>query len=165
MAVAFDVASESHTGTTGSVSEASFSWLHTPVGTPAGVCIPTFTNVGADDVTSVTYGGVNVPPVPGAFATDAAGESGVCTIWYLGENVPAGAQTVVVNRANNTDVVYAVCFTVTAAAATKIPSASIVLLQNDQALVEQNVDDGSPGSNSQRFAACNWGGNPIPGIG
>jgi len=39
-AVANNAASESHTGTTSSTSQASFTWTHTPVGTPRGVsCI------------------------------------------------------------------------------------------------------------------------------
>lgn len=165
MAVAMDAFAESHTGTTGSTSEASFTWTHTPTGTPRGVIVFVFTNVPANDATSVTYGGVAVPAVSGAQAFDSAIESGCCTIYFLGQGVPTGAQSVVVNRTNNADVMYAISTTVTALGDTEVPLASIVLLQEDQALAEQNVDDGSPGTNSVRFAGVNWGGNPIPGVG
>jgi hypothetical protein len=49
-------------------------------------------------------------------------------------------------------VLYAVAITVTAGGDTAVHEAGIVLLQNDQALVEQNVDDGSPGVDSVRYA-------------
>ena len=39
MAVAHDASVESHTGTTGSTSAASYNWTHTPVGTPRGILI------------------------------------------------------------------------------------------------------------------------------
>jgi hypothetical protein len=39
MAVAHSAASESHTGTTGSTNQASFSWTHVQSGTPQGVLV------------------------------------------------------------------------------------------------------------------------------
>src|SRR5688572_6905010 len=102
MAVAHIGASESHTATTGSVSEASFSWSHTPGGTASGVTVAVWTAGATSEVTSVTYGGVNVPAVTGGEANDAAGEVGSVKIFHLGgsASIPTGNQTVVVNRNN-----------------------------------------------------------------
>jgi hypothetical protein len=59
MAVAHSAASESHTGTTGSTNQASFSWTHTQSGTPQGVLVFVHTiNNASDFVISVTYGGL-----------------------------------------------------------------------------------------------------------
>ena len=139
-APAHDAASESHTGATGSASEASFSWTHTPVGTPRGVLVFVFdANANAVDVTSVTYGGVSVPAVSGGEARDTAGEAGSCKAFFLGSSIPTGAQTVQVNRNNNANIMYAVAITVTAASDTAI-SGTPVLAQEDQAPSEQSVD-------------------------
>jgi hypothetical protein len=164
MAVAFDAASESHTGTTGSQSEASFSWTHTPSGTPKGVLVFTITSdLTGDIISAVTYGGTSMTAVTGGLATDAAVEGGHTKAWFLGSSVPTGAQTVQVTRTNNTDVAYAVAITVTASADTE--PTGVVLLEGDQALAEQNVNDGSPGTNSLRFAATLAGGNNVPAAG
>ena len=149
MAVAWDSQSESHTGTTGSVSEGSFSWTHTPSGTPAGILVFTFTNFSIDIISGVTY----------------ATEPGDCKAWYLGSSIPTGAQTVTVTRTNNTTVAYAACHAVTASTNTEVYTPGIVLLQNNGTFAEQNVDDGSPGTNSLRFAGTQSGNSSqfIPG--
>ncbi len=166
MAVAYDASSESHTGTTGSVSEASFSWTHTPVGTPKGVLIYVMQdNASTDKTTSVTYGGTTVPAVTGGFAADTSGEIRACKTFFLGSGIGAGAQTVVVNRTNDTTVMYAIAVTVTAAANTEVYLPGIVLQQTDTALVEQNVDDGSNGVNSVRFAGGAFALNSAPADG
>lgn len=167
MAVAFDAASESHAGTTGSVSVASFNWTHTPVGTPKGVLVYTFVGPGSssDLATAVDYGGTNVPAVSGGRAVDTAGEPGDCKAWFLGSSVPTGAQTVTVTRTNNAATVYAIAFTVTAAGDTEVYTAGIVLEQTDGTLAEESVDDGSPGTNSQRFGAVNSGLAAVPAAG
>jgi len=96
MAVAFDAVSESHTGTTASASEASFSWTHSPVGTPRGVVVFVFIIAAdADYVTSVTYGGTAMTENP-TFAFDSADEPGRTYAFSLGSSVPTGNQTVVV---------------------------------------------------------------------
>lgn len=166
MAVAFDASSESHTGTTGSSNQASFSWTHTPVGTPRGVLVfiinlDTATGVNA----SVTYGGVSVPAVSGGVAADTAGEVGRCGAFFLGSGIPTGAQTITVNRDNNALVVYAVAATVTATTNTEVYTPGIVLLQEDGTLAVQAVDDGSPGTNSVRFAAGMSGLASPPAVG
>lgn len=156
MAVGFDAATESATASTGSTSVPSFSWSHTgAVSGVKGVLVFTFVNANADDATSVTYGGVTVPVVTGGRALDTATEAGDCKAWFLGSGVPQGTQTVVVNRNNNANVMYAVAITVTALVDTA--TTGIVLLNDNQALAQQNVDDGSPGTNSMRFAGVNSG--------
>lgn len=166
MAVAHDAAIESHTGTTGSNSQDSFSWTHTPAGTPKGVLIFVFNYLSdADLLTSLTYGGIDIPAVTGGLATDTATEAGRCEAFFLGSGVPTGAQTVVVTRVNNSVSMYAVSITVTAAADkdTDVHTAGIILLQNDGAYAQQSVTDGSPGTNSVRYAGAYYGGNaPAP---
>lgn len=157
MAVAFDASTESHTGSTGSASEASFSWTHTPSGTPAGVLVFVGTKANSAIITSVTYGGVTCSAVSGAEAIDTVGEPCRMKAFFIGSSVPAGAQTVTVTRTNNTTVMYAVAYTVTASRDTEIYLPGIVLVQEDGALVEQSVDDGSPGTNSLRLGGLAWG--------
>lgn len=157
MAVAYDAASESHTGTTPSTSEASFSWTHTPAGTPRGVLVYTVCGFGSasgdtEQVTGVTYGGAALSAVSGGSATDTAGEPARCTAWFLGSSIPAGNQTVQVTRNNNTEAVYAMCATVTAGGNTSVYTSGIVLVQESGTFSEQNVDDGSPATGaSVRF--------------
>lgn len=167
MAVAHDAASESHTGITGSTSEGSFSWTHTPVGTPRGVLVFVISHggSGADIVSAVTYGGSALSIPTGAVAVDTTGEDGRTQAWFLGSSIPTGAQTVQVTRTNNASVVWACAITVTASGDTEVHTAGIVLLQEDGTLAEQNVTDGSPGTNSLRYAGLMSGlGNvPTPG--
>ncbi len=166
MAVAFDATSESHTGTTGSVSEASFSWTHTPSGTPKGVLIFVIqNNSSTDKITSVTYGGTTVPAVTGGLAAAATAEPRLCKAFFLGSGISTGAQTVVVNRTNDTTLLYAVAITVTAGADTEVYLPGIVLIQAVSALAEQSVDDGTTGVNSVRFAAVSSALNAAPGGG
>lgn len=162
-AIAYDAGSESHTGTSGSASEASFSWTHTPVGTPKGALVFVFTNADADYITSVTYGGTTMTRVSGGQAIDTAGEAGRTDTFFLGSSVPTSSQTVTVTRTNNTTVMYATAMTVTADRDTE--TTGFVLLQNNQTLAEQSVDDGSPGSNSVRFAGINSGLPDVPAAG
>jgi hypothetical protein len=159
MAIAFDASYESASGTTGSASQASFSWLHAPAGTPKGVLVFTFTNANADDATSVTYGGSSLTAVAGGRAVDTAGEPGDCKAWFLGTGVPTGTQTVTVNRNNNANVMYAVSVTVTSSQNSEVNTGGIVLVQEDGTIPSgQYVTDGGTGTgNSLRFAAINCG--------
>lgn len=159
MTVAHDTASESHTGTTGSESEASFTWNHTPVGTPRGVLVFTLANTATQsNVSSVTYGGVNLPAVTGGYAVDTGGTTGFCRAWFVGESVPTGVQAVVVNRTSNANVIYAVAITVTADGDTEIVGTP-VLLQENGTLDEQAVDSGAVVA--QRYAGLNSGLNDV----
>src|SRR6185503_6117634 len=70
-AVAFDVGTESHTGTAGDVSHASFSWGHPATGKPAGILVYTINHSNTnEDVTAVTYGGRALTAVSGGSAVD-----------------------------------------------------------------------------------------------
>jgi hypothetical protein len=150
MAVAHDASSESHTVTTGSVSEASFTWNHTPTGAPAGALVFVFNLTSTTDtVTSVTYGDRTMNAVSGGRAVDTANEPGSCKAYFL-SGVPSSTQAVVVNRTNNTDVMYATVQTFTAL--TEVATAGVVLVQENVTIAVQSVDDGSPGTNSVRYA-------------
>ncbi len=158
MALAHDSASESHTGASASTNQSSFSWTHTPVGTPRSVLVHVFTFADAADVTSVTYGGVELPAVSGGEATCTDGdEDGRCTAYHLGAGIPTGAQTVTVTRTNNADQLYATCHAATAAADTEVYTPGIVLQQSVGTLSQQSPDDGSPGTNSMRYGAITSG--------
>lgn len=165
MAVAHDASSESHTGTTGSVSEASYSWTHTPAGTPKGILLFTMVHGNATAIYGdVTYGGVTLTQVPGAAAADSGGgEGGETRAWFLGSSVPTGAQTVVVNRTNNAVPMYSVAVSVTAVGDTD--TAGVTLIQEDGTLAEVSVDDGSPGTNSVRYGAIMSGLSAPPAAG
>lgn len=164
MAVAHDAVSESHTGTTGSTSESSFSWTHTPTGTPRGVLVFERTNGTTDPVTAITYGGVSMAKV-GSRALDNVTEIQSIQAWFLGSGIPTGAQTVQVTRTNNAVGVYCAGITVTAAADTEVYVPGIVILQDNQTLSEQNVDDGSTGVNSMRYAGLSSGLSVVPSAG
>ena len=155
MAVAHDASSESHSSGQ-SASEASFSWTHTPAGTPSGVLVFTYVKANANDALSVTYGGVSLTAVSSGRAVDTAGEPGDCKAWFLGSGIPTGAQSVVVNRNNNANLMLAHCVTVTANSDTG--TGTPVLVQGDGTVAEQSVDDDSPGTNSVRYAGFYWGG-------
>ena len=151
MAVAHDASSKFGAPTS---NVASFSWTHTPVGTPRGVIVFVQTAADADYITSVTYGGTAMTQV--AEAIDTVGEPMRETAFFLGAAIPTGAQSVVVTRTSNGTGMNGYCATVTADGDTATGTA--VLLQEDGAYAEVNVDDGSPGTNSLRYAGLNAGG-------
>ncbi len=86
MAVAFDAFSSVAEGT------GTLSWTHTPVGTPRAVRVDIVENGGTNGVSSVTYGGVALELV--AANAKTSGEAGTVVTYFLGKNIPAGAQTV-----------------------------------------------------------------------
>lgn len=161
MAVAFDASSESTTGTSGTVG--SYSWSHTPVGTPKGIVVFAFYDVAATGrVTGITYGGVAMSAVSGGTAVDTVGEPGNCQVWFLGSGIPTGTQTVsvtVTGLQNN----YAVAISLTAD--TNTETTGVVLLQENQTLAEQSVNDGSIGTNSIRLAGLHSGLPAVPSPG
>lgn len=171
MAVAHDAVRESHTGTTGVASVASFTWNHVPTGTPRSVLVFTFA-VGANPVTGVTYGGVSMTAVPYT-AYDSDTEPGFVQAWFL-DNVAAGTQAVVVSRTNNAVVTYGVSITQTAAAACEVYLPGVVTqacgTSNTAASSSatgtgtaglKSVNDGSPGTDSQRYMAMHYGGSSV----
>lgn len=159
MAVAHGLVAESHTGTTGSASEASFDTL-VNFTNAKGLLVYTFVNANADDALSVKIdpagANIDVPAVTGGRAVDTAGEAGDCKAWFLGSGLPTGSPvTVRVNRTNNANVMYAQFITQTALTDTEVTG--VLLEQEDQALTEENINDGSPGTNSVRYMGINSG--------
>ena len=161
MAVAFDAATESHTGTTGDASHASFTWNHTGGASARAALVYVF-SIGALTDTSVTYGGATMGAVPYTGA-DTDTEPGAVRAYFL-DNVATGTQAVVVNRTNNAVVMYAVAFTVTAATATEVYNPGVKTAGGSTSntaasssgtgtgtLALLSIDDGSPGTNSLRF--------------
>lgn len=160
--IGHDLATESHTveGTSSS-NEASFSWSHGGAASGVkGVLVFVFNaNNTGDDSTAVTYGGGSLAAVAGANAADTATEPGRCKTWFLGTGLSQGTQMVVVTRNNNANVMYAIAITVTAGTDTE--TTGTVLLQENGTWTEQSVDDGSPGTNSVRYA-CTYTGATTP---
>ena len=81
-------------------STTGLSWTHTPAFKyPAGVLVFVSQIVGTtDEVTGVTYGGVAMTEVAGSpLAADAGAETGALYAYFLGEDIPAGEQTVAVS--------------------------------------------------------------------
>jgi hypothetical protein len=116
MAIVFDAASEfERTGTTDPQT-----WTHTPNGTPRAVVVAIIHGTSTTDhVSTVTYGGVALSE--SIRATDAATELGAAELWFLGINIPTGAQTVSVDLASaTTDDIHFVCMTWTAGANTEV---------------------------------------------
>lgn len=153
MAVAHSSASESHTGTAGSTA-ASFSWTHTQTGTPKGVVVFVTTFGSSTDLlTSVIYGSSTLTRLSGGAAFDTTGESGRTDVFFLGEGLPSGNQTITVNRTVTGVEGYASAATVTASFATE--AVGLVLLSEDGTLAEQNVNDGRPsGAGGLRYASA-----------
>lgn len=161
MAVAHESATESHTGTSGSTSEASFDISVPFTSSTRGLLVFSFVNANADNATSVkidpTGSNTDVPAVSGGRAVDTAGEPGDCKAWFLGSGLPTSTKTVRINRTNNTNVMYAVAITVTADMDTAVYTPGIQTQSTDGTLSEVSVDDGTSGTNSLRYAAINSG--------
>lgn len=73
------------------------SWTHTPVGTPAAICVFIGQGIDVDVVDGVTYGGVAMTRFTGGFIEDTAGEAVSVYAYYLVASIPTGAQTVAVS--------------------------------------------------------------------
>jgi hypothetical protein len=173
MAVAHDAVSESHTGTTGVASVTSFTWNHVPTGTPRSALVFTLA-IGANPVTSVTYGGTSMTAVPYT-AYDSDTEPGFVQAWFL-DNCGSGTKAVVVNRTSNTVVTYAVCITQTASSACEVYAAGVKTRSgsgSEQTAASSSntgvssswstmaLTDGSPGTNSVRYLAIHSGASSV----
>lgn len=158
MAVAHDAFSEPSGSQTG-----TFSWTHTPTGTPKGVWVEVDREDGSstDAITGVTYGGVSMTLI--ASAVDSAGEPSYTELYFLGASIPTGAQTVQVTT--TAGIYYAGCATQTAGGDTEIFASSVVKLEGDGTLAEQSVDDQSVGANSVRYAGGFSGLSSPPSVG
>lgn len=74
----------------------------------------------------------------------------------------AGSTQLRVNRNNTVNEMWAVCIQLRGDA--DLSATGVVLLQNDATLAVQAVTDGSPGTSSLRFAACNSGLASVSGV-
>jgi hypothetical protein len=93
----FDAASNHPTGGTGNLS-----WTHTPVGAPTGVTVMIMQyGSNANQVPSVTYGGVAMPSVLTAATTVGATNSRTY-LFHLGSQIPTGPQTILVTTSGAT---------------------------------------------------------------
>jgi len=87
--IAFDAVSTIEGGST-----PTYSFSHTPVGTPKGVLV-FITSINATDyITSVTYGGVAMTEVSLSPLIYTGAEPGIVHAFFLGSSVPTGTQTV-----------------------------------------------------------------------
>lgn len=171
MAVGHDAASESAVST----SAASFSWTHTPGGTPRAAIIFVVSIQGTSDATSVDYGGTTATLIGTGSDTDT--EPGTVECWFA-DNVPSGSQTITVNRVNDATQMMGMAATVTAAGATETYNAGRVTKGGSStntgadtsgtgtgSHAEDSVDDGSPGTDSVRYAAGYTGAASPPTAG
>lgn len=96
MGIAFDAFVDN-----GVNSNSTFSWTHTPAGTPKGIVVGIIgTNTSTDSVTGVTYGGQAMTQITGSPRTHSAGaDDSVINYFLLGSSVPTGNQTVEVTLA------------------------------------------------------------------
>jgi hypothetical protein len=98
MAIAYDAVSGVVSGT------GTRSWPHVPVGTTAGVIVVVagLNSSATDETTSVTYGGIAMTSVLTS-AVKLNSEYGGASIWFLGESVPTGTQTVYITRSGSSN--------------------------------------------------------------
>jgi hypothetical protein len=124
-------------------------------------------NSTTDLVSTVTYGGVNVPGIAAGSVTDTAGEPGRIDTFFVGSGLGSGNQTITVNRTNSAIVMYATAATVRALYDTEVNPDGIVTLANDGTLPVQSVTDDWPGSFSLRYAGAYSGlqAPPVAGTG
>jgi len=171
--VVYDTESESHTGTTGASGD--FSWTHTPTGTAAGILVFVINRNGSasnePEDGAVTYGGVAVPVVTGGSARDTttSTEGGWTKAYFLGDAAAIAARasdTVAVAVGSATfNNCWAVAFTVTNSNGGDTDYAGVLAEQNNQALTEESINDGSPGGTSTRFAGIGSGLSTVPSAG
>jgi hypothetical protein len=97
---------------------------------------------------------------------DSASEPGVIWAYFYGGvgGFPINTPTITVNRTNNATVMYAQAASVTASGFTEVYTPGVITLSEDGVLTAQSVDDGWPGSFSQRYAGVYSGQNNINSV-
>jgi hypothetical protein len=122
-----------------------------------GILVFTFNvNTTNDNFTGVTDGsGTPLVAVSSCSGADTAGEPGSVKAWFLGSGVTTGTQTITASRTTNTDQGYIIAISVTAGGNTQ--TNGCVVVQENAVPAEQNVTDGSLGTNSVRYAAAYYG--------
>jgi hypothetical protein len=138
-------------------SVASHSCSLTASASTKGILVFTFNiNTTNDNFTGVTDGGAHaLTAVASCSASDSAGEPGSVKAWFIGSGMTTGTQTITAARTNNTDPGYMIAISVTAGGDTQ--AISCAAINNNAALSEQSIDDGSPGVNSVRYGAVYYG--------
>lgn len=165
MAVAHEAFARSHAGTGSSSNESSFSFELLATNA-AGVLVFVHSYGSTSNlVSAITAEGVSLSPVSGGRAVDTGGETGDCQAWFVGSGIPAGNLTITVNRTNSSVTMTAWAISLTASSDTEAYAAGLVLDQEDGTLAERSVSDGSPGSDSLRYAALNSGLSAPPSVG
>lgn len=164
MAIAHGASSES------SVSDATSprTWTHAPgVGViPDWVLVFVMQNANSTDhIGAVTYDGVALTAVSGAFAADTLGEPGTCKAYFKAGGAWGSGNRIVSVSNDGTSVTFHGVAVSGSGTGAEVYLAGIVLLQESQALAEQNVTDASPGTNSVRYAGTFYGGVTAPGVG
>lgn len=91
-----------------SIGTGPLSWTHTPTFTPRGVVVQVFATTQSDIITGVTYGGEAMTRVN--FANHTTYQWATITTYFLGSDVPTGAQTVAVSQSSGSTKA-AVCHT------------------------------------------------------
>lgn len=109
MSVAFDSSAESAS----SVSQATFSWTHTPVGTLVGLVVYVYRSPFSIDGCVCKVNGVEIAPIGIVSSTDGSPTGN--TIAFGLSAPPAGVLTIEITRTNNTDLYYGASVGVTAA--------------------------------------------------
>ena len=141
------------------------SFSHQGGATIKGILVfTTVVNLTTNLIKSVEYGGITMERINSAVAVDTSGELAIVQLFFLGENIPSGEQTITVTKTGDTYLeMCATCISVNADGNTSLSSP--VLLQESGTYTEQNVDDGSTGINSMRFAYGYYGGSDTLPVG
>lgn len=164
MAVVHDVAIEDPGGTSLDTS-VPHSFDGSSLASSEGILVLVWANTSnSSDITGVTYGGLSLDYI--AAIADSAGETGSVAAYFIGSLTGASGSTIEVNKAAAIDT-WAVAIGVSCDAGgtpeVYIPGVGFVV--DDGTLAEQNVDDGSPGTNSQRYAIIYSGLASPPPVG
>jgi hypothetical protein len=167
VSVASPAGFESHTGTTGNASSSSFTIPAFTV--PSGarsMVVFVCTVSGTKTVTAVSdiTDGQSLTDMTALAVVDSATEPGRIDVFFRDNLQNLGdPHTISISRTNNAVVMYAVAVILMASGPTEIYTTGAIALQGDGSLSAQTPTDNSPGTNSQRLAACYYGGNaPAP---
>lgn len=115
MAVAYDNFGTSAAGTTTRTISG-----FTPVGTPRAAIVFIIQNNQTDEISTVTYGGVEMTEVTGSPNAKATGQVGTVYAYFLGASIPTGAQDVVANASGTTGTKQSFVISLTADANTEL---------------------------------------------
>lgn len=155
MAVSYDNSSIS--AAAGNVT--SFTFNHTSSVGVKGVIVFVFDFNNVIMTSSVNYGDTTMTKITGAVAKDVSGEPCYLQTFFLGSGISSGEKTITVSKSEGNVTSYAICVSFLANGNTELSSA--VLLDESGTYSEQNVDDGSPGTNSLRVCAGFSGNSPL----